>query len=441
MRFLLVLLITACWSGAAAVKSPIFGICLFLWHDIFQPLTFAYSLGALPLAPYTLAVMGASTLFHAFRGKVRLSWNLFHTLLLAFLAWILVCTMVSPYPSAWEGMILIAKYLVPMGVIAAVAQTRRDLEWITGTLMFSVGIWAAAAGILGPVHGSYPYLNIEGGQMTDNNEVAAATVGYVPFLLYFIFNYSWKFRLPVRLGLAAFFVITLSSIAFSQSRGATVALAVLTLFYITLMSRHRIRDGIVLSAVIAGALWFAPSSFWERIGTINVGVEQTEASAQNRLALMKAAWEGTLDNPVFGMGPYCWLDGYAQYIDDRHNPHDVWLKCSVEIGLPGLFIFLAIIGAVCFGMHRVSRLSLKAGDRRTSNLALAVMASIIGICVALSFLSQPYWEYLWAILAGGAGFHARYMRDYPRMLSLKKEARKKPAEGKQAAPGDPGRGA
>ncbi|HLP39927.1 MAG TPA: O-antigen ligase family protein [Fibrobacteria bacterium] len=425
MRFLLVLLCTALFS-AAALRAPVFGVCIFLWHDIFQPLTFAFRQGSIPLAAYCLAVMFGSFLHHLFNGKLKPAWTLFHLEVAIFLVWILICAIVSPYPTAWEGMRKVAVYLIPMGIIAFMVQTVRDMEWVSATLMFSVGIWAAAAGILGPFHGSYPYLAIEGGQMSDNNEVAAATVGYLPFCIHFIFHYSGRFRLPVRLAILGLFLVSLSSIAFSQSRGAAVATGTLAVFFLTLISKHKIRDTLVLVLFSAGALYFAPDSFWERMGTINIGVEQTEASASNRMALMKAAWEGTLDNPIFGMGPYCWLDGYAQYIDDRHNPHDVWLKCSVEIGLVGLGLFLAIISTVLACMWRVRQLAMKADDARGASMAMAVMASIIGVSIALSFLSQPYWEYFWAILAGGAGFHARYVKDD---LLLKARARKHAAMG------------
>jgi O-antigen ligase len=138
---------------------------------------------------------------------------------------------------------------------------------------------------------------------------------------------------------------------------------------------------------------------------------------------MHAAWLGSLDHPIFGMGPYCWLDGYAEYIHDRHNPHNVWMKSSVETGFVGLGLFLTVIGAVCVNLKRVSSRALSIGDKRASALALALLASIVGICAALTFLSQPYWEFLWAILATGGGFCGHYMATFPKLKAQVQKAR------------------
>ncbi|MDB5047950.1 MAG: hypothetical protein JWO30_1021 [Fibrobacteres bacterium] len=420
MRLLLVLLCVAVGTVAAALE-PVFAACLFLWHDIFQPLTFAYRYGEYPLALYAQGVLLVAFGYHAYRGRIHLRANHFVILTLVFLAWILVCTFLSPYPSAWSGFVMILKYLIPMMIISQFVKSKFDAEMLMLTLMFSVGIWAAAAGVLGPLHGSYPYLEIEGGQMTDNNEVAAATVGYLPFCIYFIFNYRWRFKVWGRLGFAAFLVISLSSIAFSQSRGAAVALGVLGILYLMLMSRRKIRDFTVMAVVVSLALFFAPKSFYERMETVQIGAQQTEESAQNRMLLMHAAWSGSLDHPIFGMGPYCWLDGYYEYTNDRHNPHNVWMKSSVETGFVGLALFLAVIGTVCFNLKRLSSAALAVGDKRASSIALSLMASIVGVCAALTFLSQPYWEFLWAIMAVGAGFYANYMAAYPKLRSLVQE--------------------
>jgi probable O-glycosylation ligase (exosortase A-associated) len=407
----------------AAVLWPVFGACLFLWHDIFQPLTFAYRTGEFPLAIYCEGIMLLGFIYHASRGSIRLRKNHFVVLTSIYLAWILICAIVSPYPAAWDGLVLILKYLVPMLIVSQFVRKSFDAEMIMATLMFSVGIWASAAGVLGPIQGAYPFLDIEGGQMTDNNEVAAATVGYLPFCIYFIFNYRGRFKPAMRIGLALFMLVSLSSIAFSQSRGAAVALGAMALLYLAFLSRHKIRDLVVVAVVASAALYFAPESFYARIGTINLGAEQTEESAHNRMELMKAAWRGSLDHPVFGMGPYCWLEGYAEYINDRHNPHDVWMKSSVETGFVGLGLFATIILTVCVKLGRLRRAALGIGDKRAAGIALAIMTSIVGVCAALSFLSQPYWEYLWAILAAGGGFYGNYMAALPKARARARAAK------------------
>jgi probable O-glycosylation ligase (exosortase A-associated) len=432
MRFLLVLCCVAGGSAAAAFL-PIFCACIFLWHDLFQPLTFAYRTGEYPLAIYCEAVLVLGFVYHAFRGTIRLRRNHFVDLTCVFLAWIFITAVVSSYPSAWTGYVSILKYLVPMLIVSQFVRTPFDAEMIMATMLFSIGIWAAAAGVLGPIHGAYPFLDIEGGQMTDNNEVAAATVGYVPFLVYFIFNYRWRFRLPVKLGLSLFLVITLSSIAFSQSRGAAVSLGVLAILYIIVLSRRKIRDFTLVATTVALALYFAPESFWKRISTINMGTEQTEASAHGRMELMHAAWLGSLGHPIFGMGPGCWLDGYAEYIPDRHNPHDIWLKCSVETGFPGLALFAAVILTVCYKLIRLRKAALSIGDQRTASIAMAIISAIVGVCAALSFLSQPYWEFLWAILATGGGFYANYMAALPRLRAKVGKAAR-PSPSRRSAP-------
>lgn len=407
MRYILVLL-TILGATGLSYFAPIYAVCLFLWQNIFQPLRFAFHHGSLPLASYVLVVLLGSFAFNWYKGTFKPRVNFFTWAVPVFLGWVLVCAAVSEYEPALENFVKVLKYLLPLVLISTIVQTRKDVELVIAVLMFSVGLWAAAGGILGPLHGAYPFLNIEGSQMTDNNEVAAATVGYIPFVVYFIFNYRWKFRLLVRLGLVGFLLVSISSIVFSQSRGAAVALGALVCFHVVFLSRSKIRDFIVIGAIAGIGFTFLPQSFLDRMGTIELGVEQTEGSAQNRMALMKAAFEGTLDNPVFGMGPYCWLQGSNKYIDDPHNPHDVWVKCSVEIGVPGLALYLWIILTTLGKLYGTSRKALKAGDKPEGQICLALMASIISICLGLTFLSQPYWEYQWAIMGTGCGFATWY---------------------------------
>ncbi|MBW8886711.1 MAG: O-antigen ligase family protein [Fibrobacteres bacterium] len=385
-----------------ALNTVAYATGLFLWNDIFQPLTFAKDYGAYPVAYYVLGVLILSYGINLARGNFRPIFGPYFLAAGALLGWILVCTAMSPFQVvAWPEFVRYLKYLLPLMLMFTAINKPRDVLLIAGALCASVAPWAAEAGLHCLIHGVNIDLGIGGGQMAERNDFTAAIVGTLPVLLYFARNYDYKLKIPVRAVLWLFFLLSLSTIFYSLSRGASIGLALMSLSYVLFISRRKFRDTGFLILIGLVVYLILPAAWFERMGTINLGVDQKEASAASRMNLMTGALHASLDRPVFGWGPDGWLEVAFSYTNDTHNPHNIYLKLSSEVGVPGLILYLVLIGVTFTRTIKAVNLANRMGDKRMAGLGLSFVTGILGLLSAMSFLNAPFNEYLmaWVMLA------------------------------------------
>jgi probable O-glycosylation ligase (exosortase A-associated) len=399
MRMLLVLCFYALGAGLG-MRAVVFAAALFLWSDIFQPLEFAKNPGRFPVAYFVLAALLAAYVSGWFRGKFKPRFGPYFYLLCGLMAWVGFTALISPYRDvAMEQFVLYLKYLLPLAIIHTAIASQADIKILSAVLAGSVGVWAAQAGVFTLANGARTDLGIPGGQMADRNDFAAAIVGTIPVLIYFMTSYDWKFKIPVRIGLALATGLSLCAIFFSLSRGASLGLAAQLMLYLGYVSKRKIRD-VILIAIAGGILvFFLPESWYERMSTINVGTEQTEGSAKARMNLIMGAWHASLDYPVFGLGPGGWLEVAEAYTGDNHNPHNIYLVLTSETGFPGLALYLLLVAFTYVRVSRTISNALKRGDKQTARLGSALITAIFGLLSAMTFLNRPFNEYLWAWLA------------------------------------------
>ena len=398
MRALLISLVFA--SGTVlAFRSVVFGAALFFWADIFQPLSFA-RMGGYPVAQYVFVILILSYITGIIRGKITPRFTPFLFLTLGLMTWCLICTIHSDYPeTAWENYTTILKYIVPILIIHTSLQTNHEIKILIACLAGSVAVWSAQAGAHCLVHGINTELGIPGGQMGDRNDFAAATVGTLPVLLYFVFSKKIPFKWIIKPIILLMAFLSLMMIFFSLSRGGTLGIAASVILYIIYVSKRRFRDLFLLLAVLSAIVFFLPQSWFDRMNTINLSSDQTEGSAKARMNLLVGAFHATLDYPIFGLGPGGWLEVAEAYTGDDHNPHNIYLVLSTETGIVGLVLYLILVGFTYFQISKTIRLALKRKDGETARLASALIMSIFGLLSAMTFLNRPYNEYLWGWIA------------------------------------------
>ncbi|GEM_PF-1380099 len=429
MRSLLVLMIFLAGTGMA-FRAVVFASGLFLFTDIFQPLSFARMGGGYPVAQYVFVVLIAAYIAAWARGKLVPRFTPFFIFLFLLIGWNLICTKFAYRPDvAWETFVTILKYLGPIALIHTALQTQKDIRILIAVLAGSVGIWAAQAGAHCLVHGVNTELGIPGGQMAERNDFAAATVGTIPVILYFVFSkdlpYKWILR-PFML-LTAF--LSLMMIFFSLSRGGAMGLAASMILYLVYVSKRRFRDLAILVVAVTALFFVLPQDWFDRMHTIKVGAEQTENSAAARMNLMKSAYKATMDHPILGLGPGCWIEVAMAYAGDEHNPHNIYLVLSSETGIPGLILYLLLIGFTYIQISKTITLAVKRGDADTARLASALIMSIFGLLSAMTFLNRPYNEYLWGWIAIANALPGIYQRE----IETKQWRAKKAAKARLAA--------
>jgi O-antigen ligase len=267
-------------------------------------------------------------------------------------------------------------------------------------VLAAVGIWAAHTGLICLLNGVQIYMGIRGGQLGERNSFAGAIVALLPIQIYCIHIYNWKFKKFSKIFLSVILFLFLSAVVLSDSRGAIVGLAVSIMIYVIVLSKTKARDFIIFSILVCISIFFLPKSLFERMSTIEISMEQTEKSAADRMRNMIGAWEGTKDNPIYGMGPGCWILEANNYTGRHLEPHCIWLKVSVEYGFPGLLLYILIFIVTLF---RLNKYRMIARDNLGNN-DIYLMATILAISLSASMVTQSFGnavfsEFMWSLLA------------------------------------------
>jgi O-antigen ligase len=129
---------------------------------------------------------------------------------------------------------------------------------------------------------------------------------------------------------------------------------------------------IVWTAVATVALVFVtPHSVWKRLGTISdVTTEEgasaaaDEGSARQRMEIWKVAATIFAEHPITGVGVGAYSKAHnvtaLRPVFDptargSRDAHSTYLSMGAETGLPGLLLFLAVIGTAVFDAERTRR--------------------------------------------------------------------------------------
>jgi putative inorganic carbon (hco3(-)) transporter len=199
------------------------------------------------------------------------------------------------------------------------------------------------------------------------------------------------------------------------SRGAAVAFVILLLVmkgtgYVR--TRH-------LLAVITAALLFLlafPQLLirMDSMGTLlghlredtGAQTEELDGAITGRATAMLAAIRVSADHPVLGVGPgnfplyyqeYGKLGGFRARQEDR-EAHNLYLHLSAEFGLPGLGLFLGMVGVTLMGLHNVWKMHRHV-DPAMAGLAAGFAMAIFAYLLTGLFLHFSFIRFFWIILA------------------------------------------
>jgi probable O-glycosylation ligase (exosortase A-associated) len=422
MRILLVCILYVLGTGLA-LRATVYASCLFVWNDIFRPFAFARNEEAFPAAWYVFAVLTGSYFLRLFQGKLIPNFGGYFLHLSILILWVGITVIVSPFrEDALIEYIRYLKYLLPLLLIYSSLQSTREVKMFAAILAASVGVWACQAGVICLIRGPTIDMGIPGGQMGERNDFTAAMVACIPVFVYFMFSYDWRFKLPVKLLAAVAIALSLVAIVLSLSRGSSLGLLASLLAYLAFVSKRKFRDGIIAAILLVIGFFLTPASWFDRMHTIKVGTEQSEASAMERMEAMTGAFHATLDRPIAGWGPDGWLHVVGQYTSMTANPHCIYLKLSSETGLVGLLLMLWIVFYTYRQLQKVVALASRYRDKDAGRLAMAMATGIFGYLAALTFLNAPFHEYLWSWISLANAYAVIYPRELNARLRRLKSA-------------------
>jgi putative inorganic carbon (HCO3(-)) transporter len=179
-------------------------------------------------------------------------------------------------------------------------------------------------------------------------------------------------------------LIMLTGILLTRSRGAMLGLLVLVLF---LLQKRLGKFGAVIGS-IAGVVGILAM-------TVLTGrsLSMSEGSAAGRLDAWYAGLQMLKGSPVFGVG-------FQRFLE--HNPltaHNSYMLALAELGLPGFFIWLAMIVSSTLQVRAISFIS--GGTPELDELkhaARSVYLAFVMFVVTAWFLSRSYTTILFVLI-------------------------------------------
>jgi len=178
----------------------------------------------------------------------------------------------------------------------------------------------------------------------------------LPLILFMIFSEMNKLRTWVYWGIFALFLLLL---LFSFSRGSLVAFLASTfvLFFSKRIKQYALTIGIILALIGLISITLNSTNTFNRYSTLINGLSDSSSRAHFN------AWSGTLDMirdyRIFGIGSGMWDRYVAHYVPTQEiglkikgkvwlkgyitDPHNIYLRIWIELGIMGLIAWLAFI--------------------------------------------------------------------------------------------------
>jgi putative inorganic carbon (hco3(-)) transporter len=213
-----------------------------------------------------------------------------------------------------------------------------------------------------------------------------------------------------RSALLAFIGLDAIAIIVTFSRAGFLTLAVTLATYMSMLLRRRQRGGALLIVVLAlAAAPFLPSSYLGRLATITDIEADSTGSAQERWSDMVAAVKYAAHHPVVGAG----LGMNALAMNEARGAtwkevHNVYLQYAVELGLPGLILFLMLLAGCIKGVREKERECAHSGaSAELGHFAAGIRVSLTAFAVAAMFHPAGYQFYFYYI--AGLAMAVRHM--------------------------------
>jgi probable O-glycosylation ligase (exosortase A-associated) len=239
--------------------------------------------------------------------------------------------------------------------------------------------------------------NIGGSGLTANpNDLALMLNMLIPFAAaLMVISRS----VAARLVAAGALLLSVVAVILTFSRAGFLTLTAMGIVALGAMARRRplIALGVVL--VLAVSVPLIPEGYGDRLGTItDISADKT-GSAQGRWNDWNVALGIVASNPLVGVGlGQNVLALNAHRGETWREIHNVYLQYAVDLGLPGLALFLWLFVALFRTAGGVRRLSAKVPALQHAGVvAGSVQTALVGFAVAAFFHPVAYQFYFFCI--------------------------------------------
>jgi O-antigen ligase len=337
-------------------------------------------------------------------------------LALASLAWTVSVA------STLNSLASLAISLAYMGAFALLVRDRSDVRalfWVAAACSTALGLWWAASYALGISR----YANAAG----DPNFIAALQVVALLMVLALAADARTQGR---RLGLYLAVAIIAGSIVATLSRGGLIALMVAVLLVTLTPARLFFGSGrrkLGLMVTVGAGLTLLLAFAWTDLSSrFTQGFNEPGVGA-GRGDLDLAAIHGFQERPIlgFGFGGFqpssiqllrttpgvqlavhlrCLAPNAAEYLRSAGTfctgqpVHDAYLESLAELGIPGLLLFVGILGTTGFSLVRTAGQASREGDAFLASTAVALAVGLAALAVASFALSTETSRATWMIV-------------------------------------------
>lgn len=206
---------------------------------------------------------------------------------------------------------------------------------------------------------------------------------------------------PKRLFAVGTMLLSMAAIILTFSRAGFLALAATFVLGIVALARHKgpaPAAGVVL--LVLCALPLLPDGYTNRIGTITNIEEDATGSAQGRWRDTKVAAGLVVKNPIIGagIGQDILVMNDERGIDTWRRVHNAYLQYGVDLGLPGVLLFVWL-HLTCYRTARAveKRAAADPSLRELRALASGVTVSLVVFGVAAMFHPIAYQFYFFCV--------------------------------------------
>jgi len=425
IRFVLVQLAVVGIS-LGALLNPLIGLYGYIWYSLARPDAMSWAEGQLPhsLIMATCTLAGAWRFIPNLRVWIINPWVI--SMLMLQVVMVASCLTAQNPALSWGPYWNFVKYAIIALLIPLYVVSLKELRRLVLVIGFSVGLVGFRFGLFGLRAGGVQFEGGLGGFMSDNNTLAVALLMGLPFIWYGreLVEKRW-----MKMVAYLFLFTNMATIVMTHSRGALLALAVLSLVLV-LRSRHKFTVIAAMVVLAAPTVYLVYDSLGHRLATF----ENLEAdgSASSRLRYWKAATSMAMDYPVLGVGfgTYNWVSlspNYLGVVNERqHVIHNNYLQMATDSGVFALLILLWQIWFSIFWLGRSAK-KIKKTHPELLPYPRAMEGALIAYSVGSLFVSRTDYDFFYFLIMT-VGCWYTVTQQLPAPLSSVAEARPTPAQ-------------
>lgn len=387
---------------------PFWALMAFTFILVVAPQSFLPALAPFRIALLAAAVAVAGHLFHRFvhgRPLMRLTREMWIAAVLV--GWAILMVPLSYWAGGSVSLLLemYFKSLVVFWLIANVVNTvprLRQIFWGLSLMAIPLAVTAVANFLSGAyMHAGSSTDGVRrivgyNAPLTENpNDLALMLNLILPLCVALVFVNRNSVVRTILLSIIGLIIIAIVS-TFSRTGFLTLAITG-TAYMWALFRRNQGKPVFLVIVLLLAAVPFVPPSYIDRLSTITNIESDTTGSAQERWADTVAATKYVVRHPIIGAG----IGNDALAMNKMRGPtwkeiHNVYFQYAVELGIPGLIMFILLLRACIKSARWVQDQSAHGSQfEETFYLAEGIRIALIAFCVAAFFQPSGYNFYFY----------------------------------------------